>query len=41
MTYSDWLELIDFTSRLLFLFVSFMSGFVLGFILGFRNGSGE
>jgi len=38
MTSTEWLELIEFTSHILYLWVSFMCGLVLGYVVGFRNG---
>lgn len=34
MEYSELIGLINFTSDILFLFASFMSGYVVGFIIG-------
>jgi len=39
LTYSEWIELINFISHMLYMYVSFMCGILLGYVIGFRNGS--
>jgi hypothetical protein len=38
MTNSEWLEVIQFTSHMLYMFVAFMCGIIIGYIVGIRNG---
>jgi len=38
MTTSEWLEFVEFTSQILWLFVSWMSGVLLGYMVGRIHG---
>ena len=40
MTTTEWIEFIEFTSHVLYMFVAFMCGLIIGYIVGFRNGGG-
>jgi hypothetical protein len=39
-TTSEWMEFINFTSHMLYMFVAFMCGVLIGYLVGLRNGSG-
>lgn len=41
MYYQELIDLIDFTSHILFLFVSFMCGMFIGYIKGRLDGSDD
>lgn len=41
MTTTEWIEIIQFISDMLYMFSAFMSGLVLGYVLGKISGGQE